>query len=51
MTSKQLGALAIGVAATLGVIIMQFLLPFAFDFISDIALVGVGVWMGKAMVA
>jgi len=48
MKVEKIGTLAISIAATIGVIILQLILPFAFDFLSDLALVGVGIWTGKA---
>lgn len=37
----------IGVALTAVVIVAQAILPFAFDFISTLAVYGAGVWLGR----
>jgi hypothetical protein len=46
---NQFAALALGVAATVGVIVLQFILPFAFDFITTIAVYALGVIVGREM--
>ena len=35
-----------GLSMTVAVLIAQFILPFAFDFLSTFAIFGVGIWTG-----
>ena len=49
--SSKVTTLAMGLTATVGVIVLQIILPFAFDFVSDLALFGVGIYTGKALAA
>lgn len=38
---------AVGLAAVLGVIVGQFIFPFAFDFVTTLGVYGLGVYMGS----
>ena len=45
--SENVGTLAIAIAAVIGVIILQLLLPFMFDFLSTLGVYGIGFWSGR----
>lgn len=40
-------AWAIGIVATIGIILAQIVLPFAFDFLSTFGVYGLGVFVGN----
>lgn len=46
--TKALSTLAIGLFATFAVIVGQFVMPFAFDFVSTLAVYGAGVFVGRS---
>ena len=39
--------LALGLLAVFGAIVLQMIMPFAFDFISTLAVYGLGVFVGR----
>lgn len=39
-------SVAAGLCMTIGLLVAQFVLPFAFDFLSTLAIFGVGIWTG-----
>ena len=41
-------SIIIGVVATVAVIVAQTILPFAFDFVTTLAVYGVGVFVGRS---
>lgn len=43
---KKLGVLGFGAVAILGISVAQIILPFAFDFLSTLAVAGVGFFAG-----
>ena len=46
---RQLMILAAGLLAVFVVILCQLVLPFAFDFLSTLAIYGIGVWFGTML--
>jgi hypothetical protein len=47
--NNKIVTIGMGLAATAGVIVLQFILPFAFDFISTLGIYGLGVFAGTAL--
>jgi len=46
---KPIVVIALGVAATVGVIVLQFVMPFAFDFVTTIGIYALGVVIGREL--
>jgi hypothetical protein len=46
---NKITAVGLGIAATVGVIVLQWVLPFAFDFVSTVGIYALGVVVGREM--